>query len=213
MTNLRFTLLSDGSSDRALIPLLTWCLRQRLPACAFQSEWADLGRLPQPPHDLSSRIRMAVDLYPCHLLFVHRDAENQKSDRYAEIKASVLSLGAGFSTAFVCVVPVRMTEAWFTFDEMAIRRAAGNPNGTHPLNMPRVSSLETLPDPKQVLHDLLRAASDLGGRHLDRFNARAAVHRVAELIENFSPLARLPAFASMCSELDETVTTLTAQEC
>ncbi len=29
MSELRYTLLADGSSDRALLPMLTWALRQQ----------------------------------------------------------------------------------------------------------------------------------------------------------------------------------------
>jgi hypothetical protein len=36
----------------------------------------------------------------------------------------------------VCVVPVRMMEAWLLIDEMAIRRVAGNPNGRIPIELP-----------------------------------------------------------------------------
>jgi hypothetical protein len=34
------------------------------------------------------------------------------------------------------VVPVRMTKAWLTVDEAAIRKAARNPLGTAPLELP-----------------------------------------------------------------------------
>jgi len=46
MSSIRYTLLTDGSSDRALIPILNWLLRQHLLNHEIQSEWADLSRLP-----------------------------------------------------------------------------------------------------------------------------------------------------------------------
>ena len=85
----------------------------------------------------------------------------------------------------VCVVPVRMQEAWLLIDEAALRRAAGNPNGTQPLAMPDVQRLEELTDPKQLISELLRQASELQGRRLERFNWRSSVHRVAEMISRF----------------------------
>ncbi|MEH2437636.1 MAG: hypothetical protein V7K25_25980 [Nostoc sp.] len=42
MKELCYTLLSDGSSDKALMPILTWLLREHQVECAIQSNWADL---------------------------------------------------------------------------------------------------------------------------------------------------------------------------
>src|SRR4051794_26254101 len=112
MTSLRYTLLSDGSSDRALIPILTWAITQHLPECAIQSEWADLRRLARPPRGLSDRIAVALELYPCDMLFIHRDAELQSpDDRIAEIQAAIRALERQIEVPVVAVVPVRMQEA------------------------------------------------------------------------------------------------------
>ena len=64
MDALRYTLLSDGSSDQALMPILTWLLRAQGIHGAIQPEWADLRRLPRPPRTLSERISFSLDLYP-----------------------------------------------------------------------------------------------------------------------------------------------------
>jgi len=56
----------------------------------------------------------------------------------------------------VPAVPVRMTEAWLLFDEAAIRRAAGCPNGSMPLELPSLKTSEDIPDPKTILHEALR---------------------------------------------------------
>src|SRR5262245_7815518 len=156
MKELRYTLLSDGSSDRALLPLLTWLLRQRLADHAIQAQWADLRRLPKPPRGLSERMQTSLDLYPCDLLFVHRDAEGESREtRVEEIHKACLESKIEQSVPVVLVVPVRMQEAWLLFDETAIRQASGNPNGKVHLRMPTIPKLESLPDPKQNLHELL----------------------------------------------------------
>ncbi|MBK8477889.1 MAG: hypothetical protein IPL39_16765 [Opitutaceae bacterium] len=49
-------------------------------------------------------------------------------------------------------------------------------------------------DPKEVLHDALRTASDLGGRRLKKFRIPAAAGLVAERIRDFSPLRQLDAY-------------------
>ncbi len=75
MRELRFTLVADGSSDRALLPIFIWLLREHFGRIPIQPEFADLRRLPNPPRELFERIAKSVELYPCDLLFVHRDAE------------------------------------------------------------------------------------------------------------------------------------------
>ena len=109
------------------------------------------------------------------------------------------------SVRVVCVVPVRMQEAWLLIDEAALRKAAGNPNGTQPLAMPDGQKLEALADPKQHLRDLLRQASGLRGRRLKRFNWRSSAHRVAEMIGDFGPLYKLAAFRRLAAEVERSV--------
>jgi len=46
MKELRYTLVTDGSSDRALLPILTWLLRENGFSEAIQPEWADISWLP-----------------------------------------------------------------------------------------------------------------------------------------------------------------------
>jgi hypothetical protein len=201
MRELRYTLVSDGSSDRALMPLLTWLLRQHLDDdCPIQPAWADLTRLPRRPKGLEERVQAALDLFPCDLLFVHRDAERDPLEqRLEEIKTASAALGD--AVALVRVVPVRMQEAWLLFDEAAVRRAAGNPNGRDPLEIPPLKRLDKLPDPKEILYGLLRDASGLSGRRLKRFSTQASALRVAEFIEDFTPLRGLTAFAVLEEEL------------
>jgi hypothetical protein len=196
MDEIRYTLISDGPSDRALLPILTWILRERGEVSRIQAEWADLWRLPQAPKTLHKRILSAIDLFPCDLLFIHRDAEKEDPEnRYKEIRAALIdATQQGFRTPAVCVVPVRMTEAWLLFDETAIRLAAGNPNGKNPLNMPDLSTIEQIADPKNILFEILHEASGLKGRHLKRFNLAESRIRMTELVSDFSPLRRLTAF-------------------
>ena len=196
MRELRFTLVADGSSDRALLPIFIWLLREHFGRIPIQPEFADLRRLPNPPRELFERIAKSVELYPCDLLFVHRDAEREPIEsRVAEIREA-LGRCALDKRPVVCVVPVRMQEAWLLIDECALRKAAGNPRGRQRLDIPEPKKLEDLPDPKQILHDLLREASGFRGRRLKGFirDVGSHVHRVAEQIDDFSVLRELTAF-------------------
>ena len=102
---------------------------------------------------------------------------------------------------FVCVVPIRMQEAWLLFNEIALRRAAGCPNGTMRLDLVPLGRVEQEPNPKDILHNLLRAASGLSGRRSKQFRPQIHTHRLAELIDDFSPLRQLTAFKALEQDL------------
>jgi hypothetical protein len=193
---MRSTLVTDGRSDKVLLPILGWLLGQRT-TVPIELEWADLPRA-----SLQERVQAAVALYPCELLFVHRDAERDpRARRVDEIRAALRGLDN--VPPAVCVVPVRMQEAWLLFDEAALRNAAGCPNGKMALDLPSLSRIEQFPDPKDRLYTLLRQASGLQGRRAKQFRPQVNAHRLSELIEDFSPLRRLPAFQALEAELDE----------
>lgn len=205
---LRYTLVNEGSSDVALLPILDWLLQTYLPNCAIQPRWADLRGLPQPPHSLSEKVLRAYQLFPCDLIFVHRDADSEPhAQRRQEIEDALASAAQRRQDIppAVCVIPIRMQETWLLFEEAAIRRAAGNPNGREPLRLPRLAQLENVPDPKQVLYDALKKASGLSGRRLKAFQERRAAVRVADYIDNFTPLRQLAAFQLLEQEIEQAV--------
>jgi len=207
MNELHYTLLSDGPTDKALMPILKWLLQRRLVNVPIQPHWADLRRLRRPPRELHEKIQKSVEVYPCDLLFVHRDAETASlGDRLTEISNAIAK--AGTTTAlplFIGVVPVRMTEAWLLFDTNAIREAAGNPNGTVHIDLPAIGTLEDLPNPKSRLHALMLEAAGLVSRRKRRFDVNSAVQLIPEYIEDFSPLRALPAFSSLENRVTATI--------
>jgi hypothetical protein len=138
-------------------------------------------------------------------LFVHRDAEAQSpDDRRAEILNAAQHLER--NPPAICVIPVRMTEAWLLLDEAAIRSAAGNPRGRLPLNLPPLASIERVADPKETLFQAIRTASEHSGRRLRSLRVEERRHRVAELM-NTELLRDLPAFQILEAELKTTAMT------
>jgi len=196
MTSVDCSLLADGPSDSALTPILVWVMQQQLPRIVVHCEWADLRRLRPEPRNLADRIIAAINWYPCQVLFIHRDAENQSPDRrYEEIEEAVRAAGDnGLRLPYICVVPVRMMEAWLLLDEVAIRRASGNPNDDVPLALPPPPRVEDISDPKQLLHAVLRTASGLRGRRLRKFREEHCVTLVTSHMRDFACLRILPAF-------------------
>ena len=207
MKALRYTLLSDGSSDRALIPHLTWLLRSNGVNSQIDAEWAELRLLREIPQSLVGKIAKSIDLYPCDLLFIHRDAEratpeDRKQEVLNALKELIRDVGKPFA---ICVIPVRMQEAWLLFDEAAIRRASGNPNGRVRIELPKLKAIESLPDPKNTLHGLLKTASERTGRRLKDFNVRHSAGQVSQFIEDFSLLRRLSAFQTLEKDIREVI--------
>jgi len=183
---LRFALLADGMSDRALIHVIRWTLLN-------SNREMVLGqpgfRHRDASRDFRQEMTATVEIFRPDILFVHRDAEGQDPElRRLEIPE--------IATSLVRLIPVRMTEAGLLFDEPAIRSAAGNPAGRMALNLPHQRHVESIADPKTLLHELLVTAADVTGRKRKQFNRDLAsrVHRVAELIVDFSSLRRLSAF-------------------
>jgi Domain of unknown function (DUF4276) len=204
MDEVRLTLLGEGSSDRALLHPIRWLLHIHAPYAALQEAWADLGRLPLPPKGLAERIRSSVELYPCDVLFVHRDADSESREkRVDEITRAAKQVGGVSMPPFVCVVPVRMLEAWLLFDEKALRFAAGNPAGRTDLNLPTVKSLDSMADPKAKLASTLREASELSARR--RARLPISPERVAALTQDFSPLRALSAFREFEADVERIV--------
>jgi hypothetical protein len=185
---LRIALLADGRSDRALLPILVWLLRQCDPTLAIAEPGYRARMSAAPMHTEITAIR---NLHRPDVVFVHRDAEAQDPAlRRREIPDEA---------TIVKVVPVRMTEAWLLFDEAAIRRAADRPTGRTRLDLPPLSRVETTADPKARLREALLTASETTGRQRKRLQQDLAgrVQRVAELIDDYAPLRRLRAFAQL----------------
>ena len=199
---LRYTLLGDGSSDVALVPVLAWLLREHFPSSVAieRGQVADLGRLPerlQPElSDLRERMRVAVEFYACDVLFVHRDAEHR--DGYESRRAEVESAAsdAGLEVPIIPVVPVRMTEAWLLHDEAALRHAVGRPDGTMALPLPPRKRVESV-HAKDRLFEAFRTAAALTGRRARRFSPPDARARLAALIEDFTPLRHFQSFRDL----------------
>jgi hypothetical protein len=208
MRDLRYTLISDGGSDRALLPIIRWTLIESGSSVPWVEQWADFGLIRRPPATLVDKIELASQLWPCDL-FVHRDAERSSlASRRGEIRRAAAAVPT--APPVVCIIPIRMMEAWLLLDEQAIREASGNPRGSVALNLPSPARIEQLPDPKRILHESLLTASELPGRRRAKFSLHAAVRQLSGLSESFAALRSLPAFVEFKTELRAALTRLPA---
>jgi hypothetical protein len=197
MRRVTATLLTDGSSDRLIKPLIELLFDEHtnLP---YQVNCAE--GLPPMAGGLKPRIESALELFPCDFLFVHRDVEGVTIKvRQQEIRNSWPV--SAQTTALICIIPVRMTEAWLITNAKPIRLAVGNPNGTAVLDLPASKDIESSPDPKEILFTALRTASELSARRKARFNPHRFRHRVSELIDDLAPLRLLASFKHLEAQI------------
>ena len=214
-----YTLLADGPTDVSLLPILNWLLINNGLLDQIEGKWADHRRFsPIALESLENKIMATLSLYSCDLLFIHRDAERgpryrntEKSYKYRlqEINTAVeIVKRSTVMVPNICVIPIRMTEAWLLFDVYAIRRAAGNRNGTMSLTLPILRDLETLPNPKESLKYLLKIASGLRGRRLYDFPFEECVRQIPKYIDDFSPLRLLSAFRHLEDDIRKIIVEL-----
>lgn len=189
MRTIRYTLVTDGSSDAALMPIIEWLFAQHRPEIGLIGELArDMGSVGLT---LTARIPQAIRLFPCDILFVHRDAEGEPLQK----RIDEIEFAASLShVRCVPIVPIRMTEAWLLSDEAAIRSAAENRAGRSPLNLPPKKNWETVNDPKRVLFEALTTASGKSGRALGKFSPARQRALVAQRTTDFSALRGLLSF-------------------
>lgn len=188
---LTFSVVADGGTDRMLVPVIEWAIHRLDP----QVEILEPG--------FSKRHRGVQDFLEDYtpeamLVFIHRDAEKLSlEERMREFDRVCRS-------DVVPVVPVRMSETWILFDGTAIARAAGS--SSYDVSVPRLSELEAIPDPKDLLDTLfITAAGSPSGRRGRNFR-RSIIERrvsVASLISDYSPLEGLPAFRSFQHHLQQ----------
>lgn len=205
---IRYTFLGDGSSDKALMKIIDWTFSQNFPELAISAQLAEFTHVREKIKTLEGRISKAIDLYPCDILFVHRDAEEVKkaSQIVATREKEINEATKHVVCPYVPIVPVKMMETWLLTDIFAIRKAAGNRNSTVPIVLPNINKLETENNPKEMLHNCLKIASCLTGRRLESFNVGQAVHRVAEYTDDFSKLRGTYAYNKFEEKLKEVVT-------
>ena len=201
--NIDCTLIGDGSSDKMLIPSIKWLLQEYFPQKAINIEYADLRPILSKKASLEEKICLAIELFPCDLLFIHRDVEKETYQKRQEEIDMALKKRQCSIPKTVSVIPCRMSEAWLIINAEAIRVASGNPNGKINLNLPNINQLEALTNPKRDLEILIKNATELNKKRLKRFKVHYAIHRVAENITDYSPLRNLSAFQALELQIEQ----------
>lgn len=207
MKELKYTLIADGSSDAVLLKIIKWSLDSLFPQLACEGSFADFRLIPNPPKGLREKVMKARLYYPYNILFIHRDAESTINSRIIDQRRQEIidQLEEADRRKTICVVPIKMMEAWLLINEEAIKKAAGNRNYNGNIDLPLLKNLERENQPKERLHNLLKNASGVKNRRLKNFNVDQRIHLVADYIEDYSPLRSLIAFQAFEDELKKVV--------
>jgi hypothetical protein len=197
-------LLADGTSDRALIPLISRSLQDLAPNLFF----ADIAVADGGNGSLRDRVIKCLDDYPCDLLFVHRDSESQNPElRLSEIETATENL----AVKPVAVIPVKMTESWLIVDSAAIRRAVGNPIGIESLELPSLNRVERV-DAKKILDGALSVAAHKSARRRHKFRPESYRFRVAEELPDIKLIRQLASYSAFETRLSAVLNTLESLE-
>jgi hypothetical protein len=188
--------------------IIQWLFDDLYPRLPCIGNFADLRDMKNHPSvgNVVKRINEAGKLYPFDILFYHRDAEKNDRDIIKKRKDEILGkIDQQLASKLVCVVPITMMETWLLIDRDAIKKAAGNRNYAGTVDLPALSKLESIKDPKTKLHQTLSMTSGAKGRRLKTLNIHHAVHLVAENIKDYSPLRELSAFREFEKDLKTAV--------
>ncbi|MEQ1733684.1 MAG: hypothetical protein ABL940_08425 [Bacteroidia bacterium] len=207
MKTIKYTLLTDGSSDKTLMQIINWLLNDLYSKTSTEGSFASFNNLPNPPKmgEVNKRVELANKLFPFDILFYHRDAESILNNKVIEERKDEVKnqINTEIVSRIVCIIPIAMMETWLLINETAIKKAADNPNSNINLQLPNINKLETIKNSKERLHTMLIECSGYKGRRAKEFNVHKAVHRVAEYITDYSVLREIEAFKIFENDLKE----------
>ncbi|MFC8847609.1 MULTISPECIES: hypothetical protein [unclassified Micromonospora] len=195
--------VAEGTSDQPLAELVESLFCER--GIELSLSQPAFERLTGVGKDVKSRVRAGLELThgPVDLIVVHRDADSAGyAARLREIKTAVAQVSP--EAALVPIIPVRMTEAWLLLDEAAIRKVAENPTGRARLGLPKIHEVESVANPKMLLHDYILAAADVSGRRRERIKARFNDHRrhLLATLDPAGPVRRLSGWQRLLDQVD-----------
>ena len=202
---MELALIAEGTSDKVLVPPIHWLCIDISPNQSYEIEPIIFDNVTPKP-DLSAKIEIVLRQNRHQIILVHRDQDNMtRTDRIREIDSAVESAQKKYDTVSqtrcVPVIPVRMTEAWFLIDEIAIKKAAGYPQNKAELDLPKPRQLEGIADAKELLYQKIKIASGHTGRKLKKVRPQQTIHILADTIEDYSPLNDLDAFKLLRQDL------------
>jgi hypothetical protein len=148
-----------------------------------------------------------------HALVVHADAdhatpEHALNERIWPGFELVRQAREAVRHQLVPLIPVQMTEAWLLADPEALRVVVGTNLESHVLGLPdRAHQVESFPDPKQALNQVIQNALANRPRRRRRLDLNTVYEPLARQI-SLERLEGVPAYRRFVNDMSETLTAL-----
>jgi hypothetical protein len=188
MQTVVLALVAEGATDERFLPVIIQRTVQHIVAGRGRTVVdvlePQLVRIdPQVSGQAERILAAARETAGYHALVIHADADHPTRERAwtERIAPGVARVrAAGINHHLVPLIPVQMTEAWLLADPEALRQIIGTSMTANELRLlARAHQVESDPDPKQTLNELVRRAT--------AHRRRRRPVRVGDL---FAPLAR-----------------------
>jgi hypothetical protein len=214
MNMLVLALYVEGNADERFLPIVVQRTAQELllhegrMVVDVLPPYVVVPDEPQPDR-ATAILAVARQTAGYHALIIHADADHPSPERalgeriqpgLARITAACQA-GESVCDIAVPLVPVQMTEAWMLADAEALRVVIGTRLVSQQFGLPaRARDLESDPDPKQTLHEVVsRALADRPRRRrrLDRSDLDEPLARQISLAR----LAEIPSYQQFVANL------------
>lgn len=161
MQQIVFGVYSEGRTDDRFLPVLLQRVLTRIASAESVRPLDILAPLvlPRRSGDFIDQMRMVEqENIGLPLIFVHRDADHRSTNRVLTRFWLPWLETCSNPDQWIPVIPVRMTESWMLADLAALQRTF-LVSGETLRAMEGVRASESLPDPKDVLRQIVRAGS------------------------------------------------------
>jgi hypothetical protein len=214
MSTLVLALYVEGNADERFLPIIVQRAAQNIllreGRTAIDVLQPHVVVPDEPPPDRATAIlAVARKTAGYHALIIHADADHPSPERALRERVRpgldriefAHKAGNAVCGTTIPLVPVQMTEAWMMADAEALRAVIGTRLASDQLGLPgRPHAVESDPDPKQTLRDIVhRALADRPRRrrHVDRADLDEPLARQIDLAR----LETIPAYRQFIEDL------------
>ncbi len=211
-------LYAEGHSDERFLPVLIQrtaeqILSQHGLSIVDVFEPAIVGHSVKLPTRQECILAVAQHSVGYHLLVVHADADHPSrelaySDRFLPGLNLVQAPGSNACQRLVPIIPVQSTEAWMLADGEALVQVIGTDLSAAALGLPvRAHQVESDPDPKRSLNEVVRRALADRPRRRRRFTLRSIHEPLARQVR-LSVLDQVPSYQQFAADLRQALVEL-----
>ncbi len=173
MQTLVLALLTEGPTDKRFLPgviqrTVQYLVAERGCTVIDVQEPMPVDISPQIQGQAQRILEAARQTEGYHALIIHTDADHHSAERALNERFQpglLLAQEAGINHHLVPLIPIRMTEAWLLADPESLCQVIGTRMTANDVGVPeRPHQVESDPDPKATLQEVVRRATAQRGR-------------------------------------------------